>query len=276
MAVSLVFYKNLCIETMVHNMRLLFLGDVVGEGGCNFLKRKLPDFKKKNNIDVCIANGENSAQGNGVTPKSIGDVFDSGVDMITLGNHTYKRFEIMDYLDDAVNVVRPYNYPKGAPGIGVGILDKGRYRIAVINMLGTVYSDPLGNPFNEIENALKETDGCKTVIVDFHAEATAEKRAMGFCLDGRVTAVLGTHTHVQTADEQILPKGTAYITDDGMVGPVQSVLGIDPELVVRKFKTNLPVKFQNATGEYSMDGCIIEINEKTGIALSIEKVSVRG
>ena len=256
-------------------MRLLFLGDVVGIGGCDFLMKKLPGFKRLNNIDVCIANGENSAKGNGVTPASCGMMFDSGVDMITLGNHTYKRPEIMEYLDSSVSVVRPFNYPDGAPGCGVGIIDKGRYRIAVINMLGTVYSEPLGNPFAAMDKALTQTDGCKMVIVDFHAEATAEKRAMGFYLDGKVTAVLGTHTHVQTADEQLLPKGTAYITDVGMTGPVQSVLGIEPELTIRKFKSNLPVRFENAGGEYSMDGCIIEIDEKTGKAVSIERVSVR-
>ena len=256
-------------------MRLLFLGDVVGEGGCNFLLRKLPEFKRKNNIDVCIANGENSAKGNGVTPKSCEMMLDSGVDMITLGNHTYKRFEIMDYLDGNVPVIRPFNYPEGAPGNGVGIIDKGRYRVAVINMLGTVFSEPLGNPFAEMDKALKETDGCKTVIVDFHAEATAEKRAMGFYLDGKVTAVFGTHTHVQTADEQLLPKGTAYITDSGMTGPVQSVLGIEPELTIRKFKTNLPVRFENAVGEYCMDGVIFEIDEKSGKANSIERVNVK-
>ncbi len=256
-------------------MRLLFLGDVVGAGGCDFLLRKLPEFKRKNNIDVCIANGENSAQGNGVIPKSCEMMLDSGVDMITLGNHTFKRVEIMDYLDGNVPVIRPFNYPDGAPGSGVGIIDKGRYRVAVINMLGTVFSEPLGNPFSEMDKALKETDGCKTVIVDFHAEATAEKRAMGFYLDGKVTAVFGTHTHVQTADEQLLPKGTAYITDAGMTGPVQSVLGIEPELTIRKFKTNLPVRFENAGGEYCMDGVIVEIDEKSGKANSIERVNVR-
>ena len=256
-------------------MRLLFLGDVVGEGGCNFLMKKLPEYKRNNKIDVCIANGENSAQGNGVTPKSIEMMLDSGVDMVTLGNHTYKRIEIMEYLERDVPVVRPFNYPSGAPGKGVGIIDKGRYRLAVVNMLGTVYSEPLGNPFNEMEKALKETDGCKTIIVDFHAEATAEKRAMGFFLDGKVTAVLGTHTHVQTADEQMLPKGTAYITDVGMTGPVQSVLGIEPELTIKKFRSNLPVRFQNAGGEYSMNGCVIEIDEKTGNATSIERVDIR-
>ena len=256
-------------------MRLLFLGDVVGEGGCNFLMKKLPEYKRNNKIDVCIANGENSAQGNGVTPKSIEMMLDSGVDMVTLGNHTYKRIEIMEYLERDVPVVRPFNYPSGAPGKGVGIIDKGRYRLAVVNMLGTVYSEPLGNPFNEMEKALKETDGCKTIIVDFHAEATAEKRAMGFFLDGKVTAVLGTHTHVQTADEQMLPKGTAYITDVGMTGPVQSVLGIEPELTIKKFRSNLPVRFQNAGGEYSMNGCVIDIDEKTGNATSIERVDIR-
>ena len=181
----------------------------------------------------------------------------------------------MDYLDGNVDVIRPYNYPDGAPGSGVGIIDKGRFRVAVINMQGTVYSEPLGNPFWEIDKALKETDGCKTIIVDFHAEATAEKRALGFYLDGKVTAVVGTHTHVQTADEQILPNGTAYITDLGMCGPIQSVLGIEPELTIRKFRSNLPVRFENAKGEYSIDGCLIEIDEKTGKANSIERVNIR-
>ncbi len=256
-------------------MRLLFLGDVVGQGGCDFLLKKLPAYKRSNNVDVCIANGENSAQGNGVTPKSIDMILDSGVDFITLGNHTFKRKEIEEFLDSTSCVVRPYNFPCGVAGKGVGIIDKGRYRIAVINMQGTVYSEPLGNPFNEMDNALKEIDGCKIVVVDFHAEATAEKRAMGFYLDGKVTAVLGTHTHVQTADEQLLPKGTAYITDVGMCGPVQSVLGIEPSLTIKKFKTNTPVKFENASGEYFINGVLLDIDEKTGKALSIERVDIR-
>lgn len=255
-------------------MRLLFLGDVVGEGGCDFLLKKLPAFKRNNNIDVCIANGENSARGNGVTPTSCNMMLDSGVDMITLGNHTFKRAEIYDYLESNVSVIRPYNYPEGAPGRGVAVIDKGRYRVAVINMLGTVFSDPLSNPFNAMDKALKETDGCKTVIVDFHAEATAEKRAMGFYLDGKVTAVFGTHTHVQTADEQILSGGTAYITDAGMTGPVNSVLGIKPELTIRKFKTNLPVRFENADGEYRMEGVVIDTDEKSGEVYGIERVKV--
>lgn len=260
----------------VYGMRLLFLGDVVGEGGCDFLLRNLPRFKKENGIDVCVANAENSAQGNGVTPTSANAVLDSGVDMLTMGNHVFKRPEFLEYIESDAPIVRPYNYPDGAPGRGVGIIDKGRYRIAVINMLGTVFSEPLANPFIEIDKALKEIDGCKTVLVDFHAEATAEKRAMGFYLDGRVTAVVGTHTHVQTADEQLLPKGTAYITDAGMVGATQSVLGVEPELVIKKFRTNMPVRFQNPNGEFTMNGCIIDIDEKTGKARSVERVCIKG
>lgn len=256
-------------------MRLLFIGDVVGAGGCEFLLKKLPQYKRNEKIDVCIANGENSAQGNGVTPQSCRMLFDAGVDFITLGNHTYKRPEIEEYLDGSVDVIRPYNYPKGAPGRGVGFIDKCSYRVAVINLQGTVYSEPLGNPFEYAVKALEETDGCKTVIVDFHAEATSEKRAMGFFLDGKVSAVIGTHTHVQTADEQILKNKTAYITDVGMTGPVDSVLGIEPALAIRKMKTNLPTRFKNAEGEYSMNGCIIIIDEKSGKADSIERVVLK-
>ena len=256
-------------------MRLLFIGDVVGIGGCEFLMKKLPDYKKENGVDVCIANGENSAQGNGVTPFSCKMLYDSGVDFITLGNHSFKRPEIMDYLDKESAIIRPYNFPNGAPGKGVGIIDKGRYRIAVINLMGTVYLEALNNPFLEVEEALKKIEDCKTVIVDFHAEATAEKRSLGFYLDGRVTAVLGTHTHVQTADAQILPKGTAYITDVGMTGPIQSVLGIDPELAVKKMKSHVPVRFSNAEGKHSMNACLIDIDEKTGKATYIKRVVLK-
>lgn len=253
-------------------MRLFFIGDVVGSGGCDFLAERLPVYKKFNAIDLCVVNGENSAQGNGATPRSCEQLLNAGADLITLGNHTYKRPEIAEYLDSSAPVVRPYNFPAGDPGRGVAVIDKGAYRVAVVNLLGTVYSEPVGNPFFEIDRALRETADCKAVFVDFHAEATAEKRALGFYLDGRVTAVFGTHTHVQTADEQLLPNGTAYITDVGMTGPVQSVLGIEPELAIRKMKTNMPVRFQNAGGEYALDGCVVDFNEKTGRANSIERV----
>ncbi len=256
-------------------MRLLFIGDVVGQGGCEFLLKKLPAFKREKKIDVCIVNGENSAQGNGVTKHSCEMIFDSGADFITLGNHTFRRAEFYDYLDGSSLVARPYNFPGGAPGRGAGIIDKGSFKIGVINLMGTVYMEPLENPFQSVEKALEEIADCKVKIVDFHAEATAEKRSMGFFLDGRVSAVFGTHTHVQTSDEQILPKGTAYITDVGMVGPVQSVLGIVPELVIKKFRTNMPVRFENPRGDYFMCGCLVDIDEKTGKAQYIERVEVR-
>lgn len=260
-------------------MRLLFIGDVVGQSGCEFLLKRLPSFKKLEGIDACIVNGENAAQGNGATPHSCEMLFNAGADFITLGNHSFKRPEVLEYLETNVPVIRPYNFPEGAPGRGVDIIDKGRFRIAVINLLGTVYSDPVTNPFWSVKEALKETDGCKTVIVDFHAEATSEKRAMGFYLDGEVTAVLGTHTHIQTADEQILPNGTAYITDVGMTGAVNSVLGIKPSIIIKKLKTNLPVRFENGADgdddEFMMNACILEIDEKTGKAQSIERVNLR-
>lgn len=256
-------------------MRLLFIGDVVGSSGCEFLMKKLPAYKKENGVDVCIANGENSAQGNGVTPVSCKMLYDSGVDFITLGNHSFKRPEVLEYLDRESAIIRPYNFPEGASGSGIGIIDKGRYRIAVINLMGTVYMEALNNPFLEIEKALQETDGCKIVVVDFHAEATAEKRALGYYLDGRVTAVLGTHTHVQTADAQILPEGTAYITDVGMTGPKESVLGIEPKLAIKKMKYHIPVRFQNAEGRHEMNACLIDIDEKTGKAAYIKRVVFR-
>ena len=256
-------------------MRLLFLGDVVGQGGCDFIMRKLPEFKRKNDIDVCIINGENSSQTNNATPSSIESLLDSGADFITLGNHAFRRYEIMDYLDGNVPVARPYNYPDGAPGKGVGIIDKGRYRVAVINMLGTAFMEPLGNPFTEIDKALCEAEGCKIVIIDFHAEATGEKKALGYYVDGRVSAVVGTHTHIPTADEQILPSGTAYITDVGMCGPVDSVLGVEPDIAIKKFKTNLPVRFESAESDIALNGVIINIDEKTGKASSIERVNIR-
>ena len=256
-------------------MRLLFIGDVVGQGGCEFLMKTLPAYKKENGVDICIANGENSAQGNGVTPFSCKMLYDSGVDFITLGNHSFKRPEVIEYLEKEPTIIRPYNFPEGAPGKGVGVLEKGRFRVAVINLMGTVYMEALDNPFTAIDKALKETDGCKTVIVDFHAEATAEKRSLGFYLDSKVTAVLGTHTHVQTADAQILPKGTAYITDVGMTGPVQSVLGIEPELAIKKMKQHIPVRFSNAEGVYSMNACLIDIDEKTGKATYIKRVVLK-
>lgn len=256
-------------------MRILFIGDVVSAVGVEKLTRTLPRFKKEHGVDVVIVNGENAAVGNGLLPASADLLFAAGADCITGGNHTFRRRELYDYLDASPYCLRPANYRDDAPGKGFCVVDKGFVRVGVVNIMGTVFMEPLENPFycaDRMLSALK--DEADFTVVDFHAEATAEKRALGFYLDGRAAAVVGTHTHVQTADEQILPHGTAYITDLGMTGPVQSVLGVTPELAIEKMRTNLPVRFQNPDGECRMQGMLVEIDKKTGKALCVERVSI--
>lgn len=256
-------------------MNILAIGDVVGSNGCEFLRSKLPALKRLKSIDMVIANGENSADGNGITKVSAGHLFDSGVDVITLGNHSFRRHEIYDYLDETESVIRPANFPKGAPGSGVCIHDMGRYSVAVINLMGQVYIDSVDCPFSKLDEILRSPDLPKICIVDFHGEATGEKRAFGYYADGRVSAVFGTHTHVQTADECILPKGTGYISDVGMTGTIESVLGVKPELVIRKCMTKLPVRFDLEPGPCKMDCILFEIDEKTGLCRSTERLSLR-
>lgn len=254
-------------------MKILLIGDIVSQQGCDYLRQQLPSLKKEYGADIVIANGENSAVGNGITPFSAKFIFDSGVDVITLGNHTLKRKEICDYLDETEFIVRPVNYHSSAAGKGVTIVDKGFTRVAVVNLQGTVYLDNHQNPFEAIDKVLEEleNEGIKSIIIDFHAEASSEKRAMGFYVDGRVSALVGTHTHVQTSDEQILPNGTGYITDLGMTGPYYSVLGIKPSIAIQKMKTNLPVKFECEDGPCTLEGCFIEIDNKTGKTTHIER-----
>lgn len=241
--------------------------------GCEYLRKILPALKKEFDADVVIANGENSAIGNGITPQSAKHIFDSGVDVITLGNHALKRPEIYDYLDENPFVARPANFSKSAPGRSTVIVDKGFCQVAIINLQGVVYLDNNYNPFDTIDEEIKKAqqEGTKIIIVDFHAEATGEKRAMGFYLDSRVSAVFGTHTHVQTSDEQILPQGTGYITDLGMCGVKQSVLGVTAEKVIEKLKTNMPVRFTNPEGECVLEGCFFEIDNTTGKTIHIER-----
>lgn len=254
-------------------MKILAIGDVVSRQGCDCLRAVLPDLKREYNADAVIVNGENSAVGNGVLPQSAKHIFDSGADIITLGNHALKRPEIYDYLDENDCIIRPSNFYPAAPGRGMAIIDKGMVRAAVINLQGVVYLDHNTNPFDEIERQIKiaKDSGVKIILLDFHAEATSEKRAMGFYLDGRVSAVFGTHTHVQTSDEQILPKGTGYITDLGMTGPLHSVLGVSPEKAIQKMKTNLPVRFSTADGPCVLEGCFFEIDNQTGKTVHIER-----
>lgn len=254
-------------------MKLLFIGDVVSTQGCEYLRQELPKLKREYGADIVVANGENSAKGNGVTPQSAKYLLSSGVDLITLGNHTLRRPEICDYLDECEFIIRPENYHETAPGRGMAVIDKGRYRVLVANLQGTVYLDNIENPFYAADRIIEyaSDNGINSVFIDFHAEASSEKRAMGFYLDGKITALVGTHTHVQTSDEQLLPCGTAYITDLGMTGPYCSVLGVDPEVTIKKFKTALPVRFTNPEGPCTIEGCVIEFDEVTGKASKIER-----
>ena len=254
-------------------MKFLAIGDIVSSQGCEYLRDVLPRLKREYGADFVIANGENSAVGNGITPKSASHIFASGVDVITLGNHSLKRPEICDYLDSNEFVIRPCNYHSSAPGRGSVILDKGASRIAIINLQGNVYLETNKNAFDSVDEEIKKVknDGANIIIVDFHAEATSEKKAMGFYLDGQISALFGTHTHTQTSDEQILPLGTGYITDLGMTGPYYSVLGIEPSIAIQKMKTNLPVRFSNPDGPCTLEGIFFEVDSKSGKTVHIER-----
>ncbi len=254
-------------------IRVLAIGDVVGKEGCIFLREHLPELRKKYKLDMVVANGENSAVGNGILPTSAENLYASGVDVITTGNHVYKRREIYSYLDENPFIVRPANYPEGGYGKGVCIFDAGSFRVAVVSLQGTVYLDSLPCPFRTMDRVLKEID-TPLVLVDFHAEATSEKNAMGYYLDGRVSAVFGTHTHVPTADERILPNGTGYITDLGMTGPIDSVLGVKPENVLSRFLTNLPTRFEIAESACKMDGILLQLDKNNGKCCDISRICI--
>lgn len=253
---------------------LLFIGDVVGKAGCEFLASKLGGIKKMYDIDITVVNAENSAQGNGVTRQSADMVINAGADIITTGNHAFKRREALDIYETDY-IIRPANYPEGnCPGKGVCVLDMGAYSVTVINLSGTVYLDPLDNPFTVIDSMLENID-TRNIFVDFHAEATSEKKAMGYHLAGKVTGVFGTHTHVQTADECILGGHTAYITDAGMTGPENSVLGVEIQPAVDRLRYRMPVRFKEADGECFLCGVVVAFDEKSGKSHKIERIIVR-
>lgn len=256
-------------------MRILCIGDVVGKVGCEFLRKKLPALKKVKGIDLVICNGENSSDGNGITPASADFLFDSGVNVITLGNHSFRRKEVFSYLDSEPYIVRPANYPDATtPGKGLCTLDFGRYSVTVINLIGNMFMESgLLSPFDKIDSLLKEVDS-RIVVVDFHAETTSEKLAMGYYLDGKVSVVFGTHTHVQTSDERVLENGTGYITDLGMTGPVNSVLGVKPEISIQKFKTRMPVRFDLKGGPCKMECALFEVDDNSGKTISSERLRI--
>lgn len=244
---------------------VLFLGDIVGRPGRDIVKKLLPQLKREHKIDYVIANGENAAHGTGLTRDVAQDLFDAGIDLLTGGNHIWDKKEIFDFIDEWPRVLRPVNYPPGTPGSGVFLTEVGSPPVpfAVINAAGRTFMHPLDCPFRGVDAVLAELPERTLAFVDFHAEATSEKVALGFHLDGRVAAVVGTHTHIQTADERLLPKGTAYITDAGMCGPYISVLGVEVDTVVKRFMNSLPTKFTLADGPSVLNGVLFWFNLET-------------
>jgi metallophosphoesterase (TIGR00282 family) len=257
-------------------VKLLFIGDIVGKSGRQAISRELHRLVDRHMVDLVVANGENAAGGFGLTEEVAGDLFKLGIDIITSGNHIWDKRDSLDYIKREERLIRPANYPEGTPGIGSAVLlTAGGVKVAVLNLEGRVFMNNLECPFRvadrEIARLAKETP---IIFVDFHAEATSEKSSLGWYLDGRVSAVIGTHTHVQTADERVLPGGTAYISDAGMTGAFDSVIGIRKEEAIQKFLTQLPVKFEVAKSNICLNGVVVEVDDVSGKALGIERVNV--
>lgn len=258
-------------------MNILFLGDIMGSPGRDILARRLPDIVASEEIDIVIVNGENAAGGFGITPKIAGELFDLGVHAITSGNHIWDKKDILEFIDREPRLLRPANYPSTAPGSGVYLIERDGYpKVGLINLMGRVFMPTLDCPFQLGKKIVAQVrKQASVILVDMHAEATSEKCAMGWFLDGTVTAVVGTHTHVQTADETILPGGTAYITDAGMTGPYLSVIGINRDSAVRRFTEQMPARFEVAGGPAMVNGVVIRSDPDTGKAISIRRLLVR-
>lgn len=246
-------------------MNILVIGDLVGESGFKKLSEEIGRIKKENNIDFTIVNGENVAEGMGITKKLFDGIINLGIDAVTMGNHTWGKKEIFTFINHP-KLIRPANYPEGVCGKGYGIYECKGKRIAVINLIGRTDMNILSeNPFLKVSEILEEIkDKSDIIIIDFHAEATAEKIAMKYYLDGKVTAVFGTHTHIQTADEEVTNLGTGYITDIGMTGPTESVIGMDVQVSIKRFVTSLPERYKLAEGKCELNGCIFEIDDENG------------
>ena len=254
-------------------MRILFIGDIVGSPGRRIVQERLADLVAGERLDLVIANGENAASGFGITPRLAEELFGAGVEVLSGGNHIWDRKEILDFIPREPRVLRPANFPEGSPGSGIycGTARNG-VPYALLCLQGRVFMAPNDDPFRTADRELaKLPPGVKVIVVDMHAEATSEKQAMGWHLDGRVTAVIGTHTHVATADESVLPGGTAYITDVGMTGPHDSIIGMEKAPIVKRFLDGLPARFEVATGDIQMNAVLIEADSVTGHAVSIER-----
>ena len=270
------------LRVTINFVRILFIGDIFGRPGRNIVHDRLPGLVQEHRIDLILANGENAAAGFGITPPLAEEMFDMGIEVLTSGNHIWDKREIVDYFESADGnpysparrTLRPANYPSDMPGWG---FYEGRTRgevpYAVVNLQGRIFMASNNDPFRTADELLQKIKA-KVIVVDMHAEATSEKISLGWYLDGRVTAVLGTHTHVPTADERVLPGGTAYITDLGMTGPYDSVIGVKKELVITRFLNNMPVRFEPATGDVRLCAVVIDCDENTGKARSIERLMV--
>jgi hypothetical protein len=260
---------------MAQTLTVLCVGDVFGEPGRRALTALLPRLRKQHEADLAVVNVENAAAGYGVTPSLARACLEHGADVLTSGNHIWDRKEVIPYIVHENLLLRPANFPTGTPGTGSIVVKAGPHRVAVLNLMGRVFLPSLDCPFRkadeEIERLRQETP---VIVVDMHAEATSESQAMGWHLDGRVSAVVGTHRHVQTADERVLPGGTAYITDIGMTGPVNSVIGVEPALALSRFLTQMPIRFEPARGPAALHGVVIRIDPDTGRARSIERLRV--
>ena len=251
-------------------MKIVFIGDVVGPAGCRALVSGLPDIRREYGADFTIVNGENSAENNGINPRSAQEIMSGGADVITTGNHAFQSKSILEEFEHNERIIRPANYGEAAAGRGFCEVDCGAYSVAVVNLAGTAFMQPVDNPFKCADELLKSIRS-KIIIVDFHAEATSEKCAMSWYLAGRTSAVIGTHTHVQTADERIID-GTGCISDAGMTGPVNSVLGVKKELIIDKFVNYIPRRHVFADGECCISGVYLEVDQKTGRCKAIERI----
>src|SRR5215472_5699410 len=259
-------------------LTVLFLGDIVGEPGRNAVIARLPELKEQHNVDFIVVNGENAAGGRGITGKITIDLLRAGVAVVTTGDHVWDQKDILTFISTEPRLLRPVNYPPGAPGNGSIVLETAKGKVGVINVQCRTFMQPiLDNPFRAVKTAVaKIREETPNIIVDVHGETTSEKIAMGRFLDGKVSAVLGTHTHVQTADEQILAGGTAFLCDAGMCGPVSSILGRAVEPIMNRFVSNLPASFPVATGEVRLHGALVEIDERSGRALKITRIDEPG
>lgn len=257
-------------------MNLLFIGDIVGRPGRQAIRALLPEIVRQFKIEFTIANAENASGGRGLSREVMNELLNAGIDVLTMGNHVWDNKEIFSFIDDQPRLIRPANYPSPCPGQGYHIYRAGfNQKIAIINISGRIFMPELDCPFRCVDHILADLDDVDYIIIDFHAEATSEKQALGYYLDGRVSAVLGTHTHIQTADERILPEGTAYITDLGMTGPIDSILGMDRHLVLERFLTQRPVRFEVARGASQLQGVVLELNDQTRKVTRITRISYK-